>query len=727
MIRFDNWTIQADGEILARQFDNLTRTLTVAGDIPAGWEWAVLVQVGEAMDIIPLTVTEGALSAVLTAQQLSIAGYYQMQLKATQGDLVKHTNTVTAFIPASLSGDKQWPTVPSEFSDMERRISEKAVQVEGYSTHPPVIGENGNWQLWDGEKYVDSNVPATGGILSVTYNADTWRWEVLYMDGRIDTFPGPSPIEGSKFTIHRNRFESYPVGEDTFFGADTRYEYFDSRHGDPNSDSYATYGIAEEDGNRVLKLRCVNSTTHKFDTMEPVVGEYIVGLDFKLETTLTGSRPGIMVNPFNEYRFDHGSGTITASVRAGDYARITDTGTTGSQVVYWMTNKDGTRFIPQENVWYSMTFRVELGRAVLRVWERGDESTALEVVCETTAIGQRAMEFAKYWAVYTYAPGSASQPVPEAEHIIWLDELKVWRDLTGSRGEKGEQGIQGEQGVQGETGVGIADWRYNADTWRWEQVYTDGRVDTFPGGSPVDSKFTFFKDDFEGYELGEDNFLTQSEHWQGAASNVIHYDVVSDDGQRCLRLRVNDSSSRAAAILNYPVSGRATIQFDYKPTPEDNSGNSTDLLDIRVVGNSVRAGVNYNNQCYIHTPAGAGPVRDAAGNIYRMDESIWYRVKLIAEVGRVTMKVWKRDTETEPDGTGGGVTVLEHAIVTEELLQAERQLRFEFGPMNYASTTGEHVAYLDNVMVWRDLWTEADKTEIVSRVLAELAAQEVSE
>lgn len=160
MIRFDNWTIQADGDILARQFDNLTRTLTVTGDIPSGWEWAVLVQVNDAMDIIPLTAAEGALGAVLTAEQLSIAGYYTMQLRGTQGDAVKHTNTVSVYIPASLSGDAQWPTVPSEFSAMERRIMEKATEVEGYVTHLPIIGENGNWWEWDGAAYVDTGVLA---------------------------------------------------------------------------------------------------------------------------------------------------------------------------------------------------------------------------------------------------------------------------------------------------------------------------------------------------------------------------------------------------------------------------------------------------------------------------------------------------------------------------------------------------------------------------------------
>ena len=715
MIQFNNWQIWADPRLTLQQNDHLSRELTVSGPLPEGWDWAMLVQVDGQMDVWPLQKNQaGRMSVLLTAQQLGPGGFYRMQLRGTKGEVTRHTNVITLFVPRSLCGGKQWPTLPTEFTELERRV-------KGYADHPPVVNDSGFWRLWDGEQYADSTIPATGGIQSVTYNAEAWRWEVLYMDGRVDTFPGPSPLEGSKFTIHRNGFENYPVGDDTFFKADPRYEYFDDHHGDPAGDSYALYGIAEENGGKVLKLRCVNSTTHKFDTMEPVVGEYVVGLDFKLETTVAGSRPGVMVNPFNEYRFDNPSGTITASVRAGDYARITDTATTGSQVVYRMTNRDGTRFIPKENVWYSMTFRVELGRAVLRIWERGDESTALEVVCETAAIGRRAMEFAKYWAVYTYAPGSASQPVPSGEHTIWLDELKVWRDLTGPAGKDGEPGADGKDGV------GLADWRYNPDTWRWEQVYTDGSIKTFPGSSPIDSKFTFFRDDFEGYDPGTDNFIAQTDHWQGNGDSATHHDVVPDNGQRCLKFRVENGSSRATAILNYPIFGRATVRFDYKPTPADNSGSYTDLLDVRVLGNTVRAGVNYNNSCFLYGPAQSGPVRDAVGSVLRMNESIWYRVKLIAEVGRVTMKVWKRDTESEPDGTNGGVTVLEHASITEALLMTERQLRFEFGPMNYTSSAGAHVGYLDNVMVWRDLWTEADKSEIVSRVLAELPTNDKEE
>ncbi|MBR2934062.1 MAG: hypothetical protein IKB79_00530 [Oscillospiraceae bacterium] len=210
MIRFENWTVQADGDIFARQFDNLTGTLTVVGDIPNGWDWTMLVQVGEAMDILPLTVTEEGLSTVLTAGQLSVAGYYQMQLKATQGERVRHTNTVNVYIPASLSGDKQWPEIPSEFTEMERRVTEKVKQAEGYASHPPVIGENGNWWEWDGTTYTDAGKPSRGeqgpqgeqGLQGIPGELTVRQGNTLYANALVGTASGPvvfledaSPLE----------------------------------------------------------------------------------------------------------------------------------------------------------------------------------------------------------------------------------------------------------------------------------------------------------------------------------------------------------------------------------------------------------------------------------------------------------------------------------------------------------------------------------------------------
>lgn len=161
-MQFEDWTLRADGQVLARQFDNLTRTLVVKGEIPNDWEWAMLVQVGEQMDILPLTFGLEGLGIVLTAQQLSVSGYYTMQLRATRGDRVKHTNTVNVYIPASLSGDEQWPTVPSEFTELERRVYEAAKEAESYMDRAPSIGENGNWWEWDGKTYVDTGKPSRG-------------------------------------------------------------------------------------------------------------------------------------------------------------------------------------------------------------------------------------------------------------------------------------------------------------------------------------------------------------------------------------------------------------------------------------------------------------------------------------------------------------------------------------------------------------------------------------
>ena len=85
MIRFDNWILTADGEVIARQFDNLTRILTISGDIPAGWEWAVLVQVGNTQ-ITDSASLEAALSgaAVGSTVQVTIyrsGRYYQVNLE----------------------------------------------------------------------------------------------------------------------------------------------------------------------------------------------------------------------------------------------------------------------------------------------------------------------------------------------------------------------------------------------------------------------------------------------------------------------------------------------------------------------------------------------------------------------------------------------------------------------------------------------------------------------
>jgi len=163
MILFRDWKIESRG-LLARQFDNLSRRLEVTGDLPEGWDWTMLVQVGDAMDIIPLEPMDGGAGHTLTEEQLSLSGYYTMQLRGTRGEVVKHTNIIRVFVSESLSGSCQWPTVPSEFLEVERRIAE-------LNEHPPVPSENGFWMIWnpDKEKYEDSKCSLPeGGSTNVT-------------------------------------------------------------------------------------------------------------------------------------------------------------------------------------------------------------------------------------------------------------------------------------------------------------------------------------------------------------------------------------------------------------------------------------------------------------------------------------------------------------------------------------------------------------------------------
>lgn len=169
MILFQDWSIQADQQLIGRQHDHLTRTLLVCGDLPKGWDWTMIVQVGEHMDYLPLTPLDGGMGIVLTAHQLSLSGHYTLQLRGVSGEQVKHTNSIVVYIPPTLSGDAHWSELPSSFSALETRIRD-------YALHPPTVGQNGNWWVWDGSTYTDTNYSAVDEMLAALPNAD----EVTY-------------------------------------------------------------------------------------------------------------------------------------------------------------------------------------------------------------------------------------------------------------------------------------------------------------------------------------------------------------------------------------------------------------------------------------------------------------------------------------------------------------------------------------------------------------------
>lgn len=130
MILFNDWKISCEGNLLAMQYDNLSRELLVKGSLPDGYDWVVLVRTGELFDIISLQPGEGGGAVTLTAGQLARSGSYTLQLRGTKGEEVRHTNCITVFVGPSLSGDENWPEIPSEFTQLEQRVYEAVRDAE---------------------------------------------------------------------------------------------------------------------------------------------------------------------------------------------------------------------------------------------------------------------------------------------------------------------------------------------------------------------------------------------------------------------------------------------------------------------------------------------------------------------------------------------------------------------------------------------------------------------
>ena len=118
-LKFQDWSI-ALPDAPVRQFDDRAQTVRVTGDYPEGWRWRLDVAVyGEAyFNAIPLTETDGALTAVLTRDDLAFGDtVYTLQLVGEYGDVTRHTNPVRMYVGPSLSGDGVWPEIPRAFTD----------------------------------------------------------------------------------------------------------------------------------------------------------------------------------------------------------------------------------------------------------------------------------------------------------------------------------------------------------------------------------------------------------------------------------------------------------------------------------------------------------------------------------------------------------------------------------------------------------------------------------
>ena len=179
---FSQWLISPRQGVVGRQYDNLSHSLVVEGELPSGYTWDMLVEAKGKYNIIPLSATATGATASLTADQLAFgATYYAFQLRGTSGEIIHHTNAVQVYVPDTIVGPGTWPVLPTEFSEAEANIKE-------LNAHPPVPGANGFWLLWDLDihEYVQSDLPlpnvGEGGGLAIYSLDDTLN---LSPEGRL--------------------------------------------------------------------------------------------------------------------------------------------------------------------------------------------------------------------------------------------------------------------------------------------------------------------------------------------------------------------------------------------------------------------------------------------------------------------------------------------------------------------------------------------------------------
>lgn len=176
--------VSMDGHTLAFQKNNLVDSMVITVDTDETWQYKLDVKYPckdsdgkELYNVIDLTRVGNTCTAILQAPMLPFNGKYTMQLRGISGNKVYHTDTFDVWVKYSIDPSKVYDPVPSEFYQIEQAVTEQAAnakqsasnaaesaaKAEDAAVHSPIIGENGNWFVWDFTKseYVDTGKPSS--------------------------------------------------------------------------------------------------------------------------------------------------------------------------------------------------------------------------------------------------------------------------------------------------------------------------------------------------------------------------------------------------------------------------------------------------------------------------------------------------------------------------------------------------------------------------------------
>ena len=170
MLYMQDWHICVPADFsLGFEGDNNAVTLEISTDLSDGWDLKVDVAKDGEKNIIQLNRRDNVYYALLTSSMLADDGVYEMQVRGTLGDQVRHSNIFLSHVHNSINATDAFPPpLPSEFEQMEDRLT-------SINNNPPQPGENGYWLIWDPDdmEYKESDIPlpSAGGTVGTTdYN-----------------------------------------------------------------------------------------------------------------------------------------------------------------------------------------------------------------------------------------------------------------------------------------------------------------------------------------------------------------------------------------------------------------------------------------------------------------------------------------------------------------------------------------------------------------------------
>ena len=350
--------IMQDTKFLAFEKNNGVDVINITVDTDESWSYKLDVKypekccTGEELyNIIDLNRDGDICSVELTSKMLPFAGKYTMQLRAINGDKVKHSDTFDAWIKYSIEPASTYDPVPSEFYQIEQNVTEM-------NNHPPKPGQNGYWLVWDitTSQYKESDIPLPDGTLPEV-TADT-SGKYLSNDGKKAYWAEVQTGTESKIDkIEVNGVEQPIVDKTVNIAVPTKTSDLSNDSGYITNEALDGYATKAELPTKVSQLendsKFINESaldgyaktadiptkTSQLNNDSGFITEANIPVksvngktgDVTLDAKSVGALPDTTVVPSKTSELDNDSGFITDTVLTG-YAKTTDIPTKTSQL-----------------------------------------------------------------------------------------------------------------------------------------------------------------------------------------------------------------------------------------------------------------------------------------------------------------------------------------------------------------------------------------------------------